>query len=600
MTAAAILLGGDTGGTVNITGDAAEIRGNITGSGAGQHTVNFAPGTGNFHAYTGTLNAIANINIQSGEVALSQVVGAGKIEVSPDAGLLMDSAPESAELALNGTFTLTLDDDDTLFAVLTGGGDFTKTGDGTLTLSETSDAYTGTLVLAGGGLEIDNGAELGDPASGGGLVVGSGTAAGISGTLNGGLVFSNAGTSALVQLRRGEINANASGEAVIFDSGDGTLKITSHQGNVNGDIVARNASAGLVQVDLGSRFGALDEFLFDGNILAEGSATIALDVVSGALHLSGTGSDYAGTTTVRDGAALYADNAAGSATGVSRVLVENGGVLAGTGKISGDGNNNGILISGIISPGATEGDVGELTFNGATRFTNATLAVDIAPGTHDTLVINDTLTLSGTANKVRVNADAPLGVHDIVTASSISGYAQDSFEKITGTASDGYSLTRGSGVVLDETITPTLRLVLSTDDALELTWTGATDATWINAPTADNWTSADGHETQYRDGDSVIFSGTGAGTVEVDGAGVAPSAMTFTHGGGSVYFLTGGDIGASSSPAALALSGGGDLTLDNGMLYLGRVTVTDGALAFTDNAQVRLHDAAGIELSGGT
>ncbi len=131
-----------------------------------------------------------------------------------------------------------------------------------------------------------------------------------------------------------------------------------------------------------------------------------------------------------------------------------------------------------------------------------------------------------------------------------------------------------------------------------LTWnpTGGTPSAW-NTNDADNW--LDGViPSEFTTGDAVVFSDVGAGTVNINAAGVAPGSVRVETD--NFYFFNGGAINSSGG---LTKDGIGTLTLQNANTYAGPTAVNGGALRI-DGAgtlaatSVSVNDAAVLEGSG--
>ena len=269
----------------------------------------------------------------------------------------------------HGTFTLT--DAANRFVVSTGlsdqtantstgwnGTTLTKAGAGTLVLTG-DNRYTGGTVLAGGTLQVDRDANLGDA---------RGSLSFQGGTLATQGSFSTARNIALTQDGRFEVNAGTtltlagtiSGHADLVKSGSGSLRLESsanayqttrilagtligHAGVIPGNVV-NHGTLVLDQATHATYAGALSG---DGQLIKAGP---------GILHLTGDSSGFSGTTLVESGKIAMNGRLGGSST------IGAGSVLSGSGVVgSGPGTRMTVANGGTLTPGNS---IGTLTIDG--------------------------------------------------------------------------------------------------------------------------------------------------------------------------------------------------------------------------------------------
>jgi outer membrane autotransporter protein len=143
---------------------------------------------------------------------------------------------------------------------------------------------------------------------------------------------------------------------------------------------------------------------------------------TGTLVLNGTNT-YFGNTTI-DAGSLIVDGSIASA----QTFVNAGGLLGGTGIISDDLTN-----SGIVSPGNSPGLLGTLTVNGNyTQTTGGTLQIEIAgtaPGQFDVLSVGGHASLAGTLKLVSLG-NFKLQVGETVTFLTAQGGVSGTFSTI--------------------------------------------------------------------------------------------------------------------------------------------------------------------------
>jgi autotransporter-associated beta strand protein len=166
---------------------------------------------------------------------------------------------------------------------------------------------------------------------------------------------------------------------------------------------------------------------YSGAISGLGSLTKA---GTGVLTLSAT-STYAGTTTVNAGTL----NVTGALSGGGAVTVNNGGILAGTGTVSGTKtvNSGGVIAPGNAGPGTLTLS-GALTLNGG-----SVLNLDLGTSS-DKVVVSGAVTSSGTTT-ININALAGFGSVTYTVMTATGGISAANFA--VGSVPSGYVCTLG-------------------------------------------------------------------------------------------------------------------------------------------------------------
>ena len=216
-----------------------------------------------------------------------------------------------------------------LDGVISGAGfSITKTGAGTLTLSNSGNTYSGGTIITAGTVAVNGPNRLGSAA---------------------GALTINNGTFQLTTIN--SINTGIS-------SGR--------------NIVLGNATS-TIQIDAGPGYTATNLSVVSGTGTLNKTGT-------GTLELAGANT-YSGGTVVKAGALVISNATGSSATGTGAVTVNSGGSLLGTGYIS--AGANALAINGTLSPGAGTGSAGTINLastlatGGLTLGNTSTLAFDL-------------------------------------------------------------------------------------------------------------------------------------------------------------------------------------------------------------------------------
>ncbi len=367
----------------------------------------------------------------------------------------------------NGVLAFSRSDSVTFSKVISGSGDVTMLGPGTLILSA-SDTYTGGTTVGGGILQLGNAAALGSSSgaaavSGGATLDLHGYSLGVGGLSGGGLIDNRSGTGTYT-LTVGNGNASStfsgtiqdtSGTIALTKTGTGTLVLAGADTYIGGTTISggtlllNNAAAvqrstvtvstsnglgfgtGITTFTLGGLAGSSSFALADstgagvavqvGNNNASTSYSGVLSG-SGSLTKIGTGvltlagaDTYTGGTTI-GGGTLQLGNAAALGPTSDNLAVSGGATLdlhgysLGVGALSGAGTINNLSGSSTYTLTVGNGNASS-TFSGAIK--NTTGAIALAKTGTGTLALGGSDTYTGgttlTAGQLNINSASALG-----------------------------------------------------------------------------------------------------------------------------------------------------------------------------------------------
>ena len=588
---------------------------------------------------TGTLSIAGNT--YSG----ATYVGAGKLDISGGSSL-----SNTARLTVSTGATLTLKDANETVGSLAGGGDvalgaycliaggdgtsssfsgafsgagcLTKTGEGTLTLTGTSN-HSGGTTISGGTVQVSAAAALGSgplALEGGGTLQASDSftfanavsltpAAGVGGgtfevddsktlTLSGAIT----GSGALAKTGTGTLvlsGTNSASGATKVDEGI----LSAEGGQAIGDSSAVSVATGAqltvkANETVGSIAGA-GALVLEGAILTGGgdnTSTSFAGIISGTggLTKSGTGTltlsgdnTYEGNTTVSGGGLALTGSLAGDVT------VQNLATLSGTGSIA---KTVHVLDGGTLEGAQPAG----LTMGGLDLAAAATVSVSLgAPSSDAVFTVNGDVTLDGTL-KVTQTADFGVGVYRVM---NYTGTLTDNGMQVS-------SLTGGLLGGVQTSIANQVNLLVEGVDTPILFWNGANTTatqtvlggtgTWTaGVPT--NWINASGTIPQSWNGAFAVFQGT-PGTVTVDNTDgqVSATGLQFVESG---YVVSGGALLLAGEAPVIRVGDGTEAGASSVATIASVLTGTHG-LEKTDFGTLILTGAnsytGGTTISGGT
>ncbi len=346
------------GSNLNLAGGILETGANLErAGGAGQTQMRITSGTSGFSANG------ANVQVAFGTIASPTALTWATAPFQPGTFVLNGAGATHTIEFMNAvalaTAVRTVQVDAnvaTMSGVLSGTGvsGITKTGSGTLRLSNTN-SYAGVTTVSAGTLEASVMANGGSNSS-----IGSSGNAAANLLLANGTTFRYVGSGSVTSNRAFTINASVAGHgATIESSGPGTLSF-----DTPATAIAYGSNNQARVLTLGGTNTGLNTF---GKVIANNGAGATSLVKSGTgrwvLNQANT---YTGGTTV-SGGTLVVNNTTGSGTGTGAVSIGSLAILGGNGTISGL-----TTIDGTHAPGNSPGIQafgGGLTYNGTSTLT---------------------------------------------------------------------------------------------------------------------------------------------------------------------------------------------------------------------------------------
>ncbi len=564
----------------------------------------------------GTLNWVGSGTETTSKVfVMAGTTGAATINNNSAGNLLAITSDLS--ITGSGNKTLTFGGSGNLsFSGLIGAGpgssviSFTKSGTGTVTLSGTANAFTGSVGINGGTLAAASlGAAAGSVSSlgtSGTISLGSGaTAAGLnwigSGTETTSKVFAMSGTTGgatITSATAGQllsISSNllvsGSGNKTLTLGGAGNLTLSGAIANGSGaaagsvislaktgagtvTLTGTNTYTGNITASGGSLVGTTSSLR--NNIALSNSAGVAFDqattgsytgVISGtgSLTKAGVGSvtltnanTFNGATTVSGGTLALGSAASvgssafnvGSGATYDVSAVTGGLSLTSTKTLSGAGTVlGGVSISGTVNPGDA-GGIGTLTTGATTLNGGGVLNIQM---TNASLAAGTGWDLLSTGALTFANTSGSKFVINLSGSAANFDSSNDKVFKILGATSLGSSFD-SAAFTLNNTLTGynggSFALTSAGSD-INITYTAAQLLNWLNGTGGDgSWTTTGGTNWSggaWNPAKGADFSGT-PGTVTVDAGGVsANNGMLFNVGG---YTVTGGEISLGGADSA--------------------------------------------------
>ena len=590
----------NTGDTITTAGGALNISGE-----------NVTLGAINTNGGALTVGGVSAINI-GGSITTTGATQAytGPVNVTATASLIASSHTFSSTINLNAN-TLTLENTGTttISTVISGTGNLTKDGVGTLNLGGTN-TYTGTTTINGGTLELGAANVLADASS---LVIAnssvfdlganSDTVAGVQLT-NGSIQNGTLTSTSNYDLRSGTVSAVLAGAVGLDKSTAGTVILSSAGNTYTG---ATSVTGGSLRISQDDHLGAAPGVATPGSLTLNGgtletTATFTLSSNRG-ISLAGAGTfDVDAATTLTYG---------GIIAGAGSLAKSDTGTLSLTGANTYSGSTT--LTAGTISIGTDSGlgaapgsaTAGHLVFNGGTLLTtvgftlNANRGIDLQAGggTIDvgagTLNYGGIIAGSGALNKAGANTLTLTGTNTYSGTTTISaGTLNANLTDALGDGSATNTLIFNGGTLQAGGIinSPSMR-------GVTMTSTGIIDT-----------------NGQAIDFDGVIsgaggLTKTGAGTLDLSGANTYAGLTTVSTGtlriaNDTALGATSGDTTVSSG-ATLALQGGSNVAAGESLTISGSGSGGVGALTNAAGVNsyagdITLGAAATIGSQGGT
>ena len=443
----------------------------------------------------------------------------------------------------NGSLIMNRSDAVSLASVISGSGDVTQAGAGTLTLSG-ANSYRGVTNFNAGTVSVNHASALGTSAL----------------NFNGGTLTYASGITTDISVKDDGAGGSTS-RSVALGAAGGTI-------NTGGNNITLSGTIG------------------------QGGAGALTKSGAGVLTLA-SANTYTGGTTVGSGT-LQVTNTSGSATGTGGVTVASGGILSGTGTVSG---NVTVPTGGKISPGV--GGVGNLTVGGLTLASGSLVDLDFAStSSYDRVVVSGAgalavngggLTLTNTSN---ASAWSTPGTYNLFQYSgSIQGGGASSLSVLNPQAGFSYTFGSSSGFI-------TLNIA---QDAIITGWSATGSGSWGSPGNWSNGVPSAGYTAEFAgaiiapatvtlDGDrtvnGVVFNSAQGYALTQGTGGVGSLFLSKTSGSVAVNVVSGSHTISApvvfSSTAAISTAASTSLTLSNTVSGAGGLIKTgDGAVDLT-------------------
>lgn len=514
---------------------------------------------------TGTNRTTINSSIGSNVTTIAQ--GTGSAIFTINSALALTSTNRILESFGSGLFELK--------GGFTGAQNivFNANSSGGITVSTVNADHAGTITNSGTGagtLTVSSGVDSNVT----GLILNSTTSAmTVSGpiSVNGaGTTLTNTAGTRLLTVSGG---IGGTGNLVIQNNSTTINGVTFSTGAINNTGSFTNSGSGsgteTVGVVIGSSVTSVNQSGVSGlTLTATNLYTGATNITAGVLTLSGTGAGNSSSGFSINGSTAKLLQTSSVAISPIVTLVE--GIVDGTTTIN-------FLNVGSAGAGSTKvvtagnGGAGTLAFGTLTLNGSANINLTQAGAVFNSRLATTTLHALGAAGAVTFNlSNSSLysaGNYDLITYSS---FASGSLAQFSLAAIPGLTA-RQSAALFDSGTAIQLQI---SGAAASLVWTGAQSAEWSTASIAGskNWLNGAAPD-DFVTGDNVTFDDSGATTVSIAGADVAPTSTTFNH---SVNYALGGSFVISAG--TLTKSGTGTLTINNANTYSGATTIQNGTI----------------------
>jgi autotransporter-associated beta strand protein len=407
------------------------------------------------------------------------------------------------------------------------------------------------------------------------------------------------------------IEGPINGSAIGFSQRDGRV-IYAGGGSLTG--LANHTSIAIVGADngypqgLSPKLGASAAATFDLNGFNQAIAGLELGTFNGTVLLgSGTLTLNGNLLTVGSTAAHVINATSGGTLALGATprtftindstaandLTINGATITGAGLIK-EGAGH-LLLNGVTAAPAFTLNAGSVTLGASAANTLTVPSLTLASGTNlnldvaaaGDLINGGTVTSSG-GNLVLTQFGAPLtnGIYPLITYTGTS-------PGVSNFTADTSNMGRAQGTLIDTG--SAIAFEVTGNDTVY--WDGTIDALWQTGSTG-NWKlTSDNTATDYLNGDVLTFPSTPTNPlVEIAGANVTPSKVTFANATGTDYEVYGGFgmTGGMSLTKNLA----GSVLLDGTAAhsYTGATTITDGLFS-VNQAASGLTATSGVDVA---
>jgi autotransporter-associated beta strand protein len=572
-------------------------------------------GTGDLHVVGGGAHRLAAVN--GNQTVSNNVLLDGPVTFAASGTNTLTLAG-TVTLNTNGPIAIGADANTTgiISGKLTGNIGLSKTGAGTVVLTNTTNDFGGGINLVQGKLSINDLAQLGQSQSisfQNGLLQVTGTAINNMGARNADVDWGNFSGGFDIADPANTFTVGSSIGSGGFFQKDGAGKLILAVDNtytggtiVNGGVLQMNTSNGILNdtaltvngglLDLRGSSKQFTSLNGTGGVignttaspitltvgsndangswsgsLQNGSATTSLTKIGiGTLTLGGANT-YTGPTTVSAGTLAINGSLANTA-----VTVQSGATLGGAGgTISG---------SVTVQNNATVAPTGRLTFGSLNLQAGSKLNISLfEPGRNGFIDVLNSGGLTANGGAVTVAPGIPFALIPAGTSYPILKYV--------GTLGGSISnITLTNPQVGDITLTAT-NVTTTSGGSVNLTvgtvlqtWTGATDGNWDT--TSANWSGAG---TNYVNAKPVRFDDTGNNTTITAAAGLTPSRIDFANTLKDYTFS-----GSVGSAGTLTKNGAGKAIFNDPMTQSGPVVVNGGVIQLQGSGT--LSSASGIAL----
>jgi fibronectin-binding autotransporter adhesin len=527
--------------------------GNTTVS-AGQLATSVAMSSTNFSLTGGTFRTTAaNVISDTAGMTLSGgTISLGGAETFGNSGVTLSNSTSSTISVDSGVAA-------TLGGTLSGGGNITKSGAGTLVLSG-SNTYSAGTRIEGGIIQIGNNSALGT-----GTITNAGAGAGLA---------TDATSRTLANALFLGANTVIGGTGVLQIDGTTTLLVSRELTNNNaGGLILSNLTLGNDSVNRTLELRGTGATTINGLIAGGATNVGSLDIfASGNTTLNGANT-YGGSTTVRSTAFVILGNNSSLGNTNGGTTVSSGGTLDVNGRaVSGEALTLGGFGAGSIGALRNAG-TGSAVWTGLITLNTST--VGIGATNNSSLVVSN---ISGGANELWV---VGAGTTIIAGGATNSGSGTAFVKTNTGTAilmaSNAWS---GAEFIREGVVVLSNNNALGTGGATTLGATAGSAAATLtlgSGITNSNSITVEAGGTGTRTLGYQTASGTGAqlGSIALNNSSLAINVTN----GGTLLFGGGLTAGAGGSDVnRLALDGGGTLIVTN----------NGTGIAATDRYQVRV------------